>query len=217
MSGNMFDDPIFGGTTDTAAEAERERKHAAANGERVDGRYGTTFADQPPKPDDPGAAEPADDDADNDRDRHHDHDADQHDDEPTTWEPVDLGPWLRGEIKQPQPSIGAHRSDGLRLIYPGREHAIVGETESGKTWLALACVAGELALGNHVVYIHYEEGDPGSTIERLRMLEVDVAVIANRLRFVAPNRAAPNPSGSRSYWTQSPHWWCTTALTRRCH
>jgi hypothetical protein len=78
----------------------------------------------------------------------------------------------------------------LRLIYPGREHAIVGETECGKTWLALACVAAELALGNHIVYIHYEEGDPGSTIERLRLLEVDVAMISKRLRFVAPNRAA---------------------------
>ena len=27
-------------------------------------------------------------------------------------------------------------------------------------------------MGNHVVYIHYEEGDPGSTIERLRPLSV---------------------------------------------
>jgi hypothetical protein len=118
-------------------------------------------------------------------------------DESTTWEPLDLGPWLRGEIKQPQPSIGAHRSDGLQLVYPGREHAIVGETESGKTWLALACVAGELSRGNHVVYIHYEEGDPGSTIERLRLLDVAGAVIANRLRFVAPGRPV------RAGWTEA--------------
>ena len=112
------------------------------------------------------------------------------DNEPTTWEPVDLGPYLRGEIKQPQPSIGLHRSDGLRLIYPGREHAVLGETESGKTWFALACVAAELSVGNHVVYIHYEEGDPASTIERLRLLGVDPAVIAARLRFIAPAKAA---------------------------
>ncbi len=111
-------------------------------------------------------------------------------DAPTTWEPVDLGPWLRGEIEQPQPSIGVHRSDGLQLIYPGREHAFVGETESGKTWLAVGCVAAELTKGNHVVYIHYEEGDPASTIERLRLLGVDPALIASRLRFIAPARAA---------------------------
>jgi len=110
------------------------------------------------------------------------------DDEPSTWEPIDLGPWLRGEITQPQPSIGIHRSDGIQLIYPGREHAFVGETESGKTWLALGCVAAELCAGHHVVYIHYEEGDPGSTIERLTLLGVDPALITSRLRFIAPTR-----------------------------
>ena len=114
----------------------------------------------------------------------------QTDDEPTTWEPIDLGPWMNGEITQPQPSLGIYRSDGLRLIYSGREHAVLGETESGKTWLALGCVAAELAVGNHVVYIHYEEGDPGSTIERLRLLDVDPAMITKRLRFIAPSRAA---------------------------
>jgi hypothetical protein len=108
----------------------------------------------------------------------------------TTWEPVDLGPWLRGEIHQPQPCVGVHRSDGLQLVYPGREHAVLGETESGKTWFALACVAAELALSHHVVYIHYEEGDPASTIERLRLLNIDPALIATRLRFIAPAKAA---------------------------
>jgi hypothetical protein len=110
--------------------------------------------------------------------------------EPTTWEPVELGPWLRGEVEQPQPSIGVRRSDGLQLIYPGREHAIVGETESGKTWLALACVAPELLAGNTVVYIHYEEGDPTSTIERLQVLGINQSVIAAQLRFIAPTRHA---------------------------
>jgi Bifunctional DNA primase/polymerase, N-terminal len=108
--------------------------------------------------------------------------------DPTTWEPLDLLPWLSGEITQPKPTLGVYRSDGLLLIYPGREHAIVGETESGKTWLVLACVAAEIGRGNLVVYIHYEESDPGSTIERLLLLGVDAAAITARLRFVAPSR-----------------------------
>ncbi len=106
----------------------------------------------------------------------------------TTWEPVDLGPYLRGEIQRPQPSIGAARTDGLHLIYPGREHAILGETESGKSWLALLSVIAELTRGHWVVYIHYEEGDPGSTIERLLLLGADPAAITERLRFVAPSK-----------------------------
>ena len=113
---------------------------------------------------------------------------DQHDDGPTTWEPVNLGPYLRGEIDRPEPTIGAPRSDGQRFIYHGREHALLGETESGKTWLALACVAAEIVNGNRVVYLHYEESDPGSTIERLRLLGVPPSTIVEHLHFVAPAR-----------------------------
>jgi hypothetical protein len=108
--------------------------------------------------------------------------------EPTTWEPIDLAPFLSGEIRQPRPTIGAVRTDGQRFMYPGREHAVLGETESGKTWLALACVAAELAAGHRVLYVHYEESDPASTIERLRLLGVTPDLMVELLRFVAPSR-----------------------------
>ncbi len=108
----------------------------------------------------------------------------------TTWEPVDLGPWLRGEIKPPLPTMGIVRSDGQQFIYPGLEHAFVGETESGKTWLALGCVAAEMRGGGNVVYIHYEESTPTSTIERLHLLGIDSALIKDSLRFVAPHKPA---------------------------
>uniref|UniRef100_A1UIV2 DNA primase/polymerase bifunctional N-terminal domain-containing protein n=1 Tax=Mycobacterium sp. (strain KMS) TaxID=189918 RepID=A1UIV2_MYCSK len=107
----------------------------------------------------------------------------------TGWEPVDLGPWLRGEIELPTPSLGIARSDGLRLLYPGHEHAVIGETEAGKSWLALQCAAVELRADNAVVYVHFEEGNPSSTIERLRLLGVDIETMTRRLRFVAPSRA----------------------------
>jgi hypothetical protein len=109
--------------------------------------------------------------------------------EPTTWEAFDLGPWLTGQHQSPQPSVGISRSDGQKVIYPGREHAVVGETESGKSWFALGCVAPELRMGRDVVYIHYEESDPGSTIERHLLLGVPHYEIAAHLRFVAPARA----------------------------
>jgi hypothetical protein len=112
--------------------------------------------------------------------------------EPTTWEAHDLGPYLRGEVEQPEPSLGIARSDGQRLSYPSREHSILGETESGKTWFALGCVAAELMAGNDVVYLHFEEPDPTSTIERLRLLGVPADVLAARLRFVAPSRPLKN-------------------------
>jgi len=108
--------------------------------------------------------------------------------EATTWEPVDLGPWLSGEHVSPQPTVGIARSDGRKLLYPGREHTVFGETEAGKSWFALECCASEIRMDRDVVYIHYEEGDPGSTIERLRLLDVTPEQIAQHLRFVAPAR-----------------------------
>jgi hypothetical protein len=126
-------------------------------------------------------------------------------DEPAmdTWAPIDLQPWLSGEFEPPQPTLGITRIDGLRMIYTGREHAVLGETESGKTWFADGCVAAELQAGNYVVYIHYEEGDPASTIERLRLLGVDTDVIKARLRFVAPDKP-PLPHQFNALLTPAP-------------
>ena len=110
------------------------------------------------------------------------------DDEPTTWEPVDLTDWLNGNHVSAEPTIGISRSDGQKLIYPGKEHSVYGETEAGKSWFVLECAAVEMRMGRDVVYIHYEEGDPGSTIERLRLLGVTDHEIKSHLRFAAPSR-----------------------------
>lgn len=140
-------------------------------------RNGTTYDDDwPPPPDEPPAdddeREPTSGDA----------------EEPTTWEPIDLEPYLSGDVEQPIPRVGLSRSDGVRLIYSGREHAVLGGTESGKTWFALACAAAELEAGNRVVYVHYEEGDAASTVERLRLLGVADVIVKQQLRFVAPSK-----------------------------
>lgn len=105
---------------------------------------------------------------------------------PDSWEPVDLGPYLRGEIVRPEPSVGLRRSDGLHLIYRGKEHAVIGEMESGKSWLSAASAAGEMFAGHTVVYVHFEEADPSDTVGRLQALGVSDAVIQARFRFVGP-------------------------------
>ena len=107
---------------------------------------------------------------------------------PTSWEPVNLGPYLRGEIQTPEPSLGVARSDGVRLIYPGREHSVVADTEAGKTWIATACAAAEIEAGNRVVYVHYEETDPASTVEKLRLLGADPDDVEKLLVFAGPTQ-----------------------------
>lgn len=107
-----------------------------------------------------------------------------------SWQPVDLGPYLRGEVVRPEPTVGMARSDGLRLLYPGKEHTVVGEMESGKSWFMLGCAAAELVAGHHVVYIHFEESDPGDTVERLVLLDVPQDAILELFHFVGPEHPA---------------------------
>jgi hypothetical protein len=107
---------------------------------------------------------------------------------PPPWSPVDLEPYLSGRVVRASPSIGLARNDGLRLLYPGKEHAVIGEMECGKGWFCVACAAVELMAGNTVVYIHYEEADPSDTIDRLLTLGVPAWVIEKRFIFVAPDR-----------------------------
>jgi len=104
-----------------------------------------------------------------------------------SWAPVDLGPYLRGEVQRPEPTVGLARDDMLRLIYPGKEHVVFGEMECGKSWLCVACAAAELLAGNHVLYVHFED-DPADTVDRMVMLDVPADVILRRFHFVAPER-----------------------------
>ncbi len=107
-----------------------------------------------------------------------------------TWTPVDLGPYLDGTVDRPEPTVGIARQDGLRVLYPGKEHSIIGEMEAGKSWFALACVAAELVAGHTVVYVHFEEDDPADTVERLRALGVPSYQIRSQFLFVGPHQAA---------------------------
>lgn len=126
----------------------------------------------------------------------------------TTWTPVDLGPYLDGDIELPQPTVGIRRSDGQRFIYPGCDHSVVGATESGKSWFVSGCAAAELMQDRRVLYVHFEESDPSSTIERLRLLGVDDALLDPRLdtcrfAFVGPDEA-PNEARVRALLNPTP-------------
>jgi hypothetical protein len=117
-------------------------------------------------------------------------DGDEEDEEEVdTWEPIDLGPYLRGEIKRAEPSLGVRRSDGVRLIYPGKEHAVIGEMEAGKGWFALVCAVEEMRAGRRVLYIHFEEADPLDTVERLRTLGCTNELVLTYFAFVGPSKA----------------------------
>ena len=107
-------------------------------------------------------------------------------DTPSSWLPIDLGPILRGEVQPARPAVGLFRKDGVQLLYPGKEHAVIGEMESGKSWFSLSCVAAELEAGHPVVYVHFEEDDPSDTVTRLLLLGATERQITEQFSFVAP-------------------------------
>lgn len=62
------------------------------------------------------------------------------------------------------------REDGNLILYPGKINAIFGESESGKTWVALEAVRQELAKGRRVFYIDFEDSARG-ILNRLKTLK----------------------------------------------
>lgn len=61
---------------------------------------------------------------------------------------------------EPGPTI-LYRTDGQCLLYAGKINAIFGESESGKTWVALEAVRQQLTQGNKVFYIDFEDSKRG--------------------------------------------------------
>ena len=100
------------------------------------------------------------------------------------WEPIDLGPVLRGEVVTSPPTV-FERADGIRLLYPGRINAFIGETETCKTWMALAAVAQELQAEHHVIYVDFEDCAE-SAVERLRALGVTPDRIGRLFTYLNP-------------------------------
>lgn len=86
----------------------------------------------------------------------------------TTWWPRDLTGVLSGDIVEMPPTY-LTRDDGAPLLYPGRINGLLGESESGKTWIALLAVTQVLASGLAVLYIDFEDTAAG-IVSRLRAM-----------------------------------------------
>lgn len=104
----------------------------------------------------------------------------------TSWALQDLQPILDGTAPDTAPTI-APRTDGVNLIYQGKVHALIGEPESGKSWLATHICADEIRAGNHVLYIDYED-TPNTQIARLRALGIDDKDIATYYHYIRPDQ-----------------------------
>ncbi|RDV44129.1 hypothetical protein DOE76_13880 [Leifsonia sp. ku-ls] len=77
------------------------------------------------------------------------------DPEGSSWSEVDLTDILNGTYVETMPTI-LHREDGPALFYPGCVNDLHGESESGKSWIAIAAVLQVIARGEHVRYLDFE-------------------------------------------------------------
>jgi hypothetical protein len=102
----------------------------------------------------------------------------------TSWYFRDLGRVLSGDEPDITPEV-LRRTDDAALFYPGRVNGLIGESESGKTWVALLAVAQALADGRPVLYLDFEDSAAG-IIGRLKALGVTDEQLA-RFAYVDPD------------------------------
>lgn len=111
--------------------------------------------------------------------------------DPTTthhpWQPIDPTPVLDGTWNPPQATILTRR-DGKHLLYPGAVHSIAGEPGSLKTWVALIATVQQLAAGNNVAMLDFED-NIGPVITRLQALGAHPNHIRTHFRYLRPDTA----------------------------
>lgn len=118
------------------------------------------------------------------------------DDRAESWEPVNMEPYLAGEVTVPEPSI-LRRSDGAGLFYPGRVNSLYGKSESAKSWVAIYTCIQEMGIGERVVYTDLED-DPAMTLHRLRLMGAGDDDIRYQFMYIRPE--GPHSSMQRDNW-----------------
>ncbi len=134
-------------------------------------------------------------------------------DEPgASWAAVDLADTLRGlqdgSVARLAPSVG-DIGDSHHLFYRGKVNGVAGDSNGGKSWLALAVCTQAIATAT-VVYVDLEDDQLG-TVERLVDLGADPEAILNRfpggdlepvrlhpsIRALRPAGRSPSDAGDR--------------------
>ena len=103
--------------------------------------------------------------------------------QPTTWEPIDL----TGPIEEDAPPSLLAVRGASSLLYSGRTNSIIGESESGKSWIALHAATEVLARGGRVLWIDYEDNVRTfrGRLDALSIPDED----AQRIHYLNPSKA----------------------------
>lgn len=86
------------------------------------------------------------------------------------------------EPEVPVPTV-LKRVDGHALLYPGKVNVLYGDSESGKTWIALAGIAEVLCSGGRAAFVDLDHNGPREIGVRLVFLGVPELVVRDQDRF----------------------------------
>lgn len=103
----------------------------------------------------------------------------------SSWQPVDLEPYVLGGVVLPDPSL-LTRSDGQPLLYSGRINCLYGRSESGKSWIAVLAALEAMGSGQRVLYIDCED-EPMNTLGRLQALGAGDEDVLHQFAYVRPD------------------------------
>lgn len=104
---------------------------------------------------------------------------------PVSWLPVDLTSIFAGGLVTPITEVLA-RTDGFQLFYRGKVNNLIGESESGKTWVALLAVVQEIKKGNRVVFVDYEDS-PTALAIRLTAMGLTQTQLTEQFVYLQPS------------------------------
>ena len=114
----------------------------------------------------------------------------------SSWEAVDLDPYLSGEVQTVDPSI-LEREDGQHLMYPGRLNMLYGPSESAKSWIAMFTCLQVIERGERVVYLDFED-EPVNALDRMRRIGASYDDLRFNFAYVRPEE--PLAPMQRSRW-----------------
>lgn len=100
----------------------------------------------------------------------------------------DVKALLDGGLAEPPAPVYAVRSDNVGLFYKRNTNSLVGDPESGKTWIMLAAAAEVLFLKGKVLLLDLDHNGPSSIVSRLKAFGISDAVLSDpeKFRFAEP-------------------------------
>lgn len=104
----------------------------------------------------------------------------------------DVAGLLDGSMPEPPRPQILRRADGIALLYRAKVNVLFGDSESGKTWIALAAVAAVLCAGGRAAILDLDHNGMAETVTRLLALgakPVDLADL-DRFRYCEPADSA---------------------------